>query len=228
MSNWSQFSFQDASSPMMEEFILFHDVIMVCLCFILMSVGGLLMSVLMKGPYVMGLIDGQWLEWVWTALPGLVLFGVAMPSLSLLYMYDEMSNYDLGIKVSGYQWYWGYEVLSSDGFSFDCFMIPELEMSPGQIRLLDTDIALTLPMKSMIQLMISSKDVLHAWTVPSLGVKMDAVPGRINTLCLYSFRPGIYYGQCSEICGAYHSFMPIMLEMVSPDNFADWMKLFGD
>nr|CDN96551.1 cytochrome c oxidase subunit 2 [Pandarus rhincodonicus] len=228
MTSWVHFSFQDASSPVMEEFVLFHDVIMVCLGFIVVSVGGVLWAVLAEGPYVGGLIDGQWLEWIWTALPGLVLFGVAMPSLCLLYMYDEMTNFDLGVKVYGYQWYWSYEIPLVEGLSIDSFMAPSSDLYGGQCRLLETDVPLTLPIKSMIQLMISSKDVLHAWAVPSLGVKMDAVPGRINTLSMYSFRPGVYFGQCSEICGAHHSFMPIMLEMVSVGDFADWVKLSDD
>ncbi|CAB4070531.1 cytochrome c oxidase subunit II (mitochondrion) [Lepeophtheirus salmonis] len=228
MPTWSQFSFQDASSPVMEEFILFHDVIMVCLGLILVSVGGMLGAVFVEGPYVGGLIDGEWLEWIWTALPGLVLFGVAMPSLSLLYMYDEMTNFDLGVKVNGYQWYWSYEMPLAEGLVLDCFMVPSSDTKLGQMRLLESDVALTLPIKSMLQLMVSSKDVLHAWAVPSLGVKMDAVPGRINTLSMYSFRPGLYFGQCSEICGAHHSFMPILLEMVSVDDFASWLKLVSE
>lgn len=102
----------------------------------------------------------------------------------------------------------------------DCFMVPRRDTKLGQMRLLERDVALTLPIKRMLQLIVSSKDVLHAWAVPSLGVKIDAVPGRINTLSIYRFRPGLYFGQCSEICGAHHRFMPILLEIVRVDDFA--------
>nr|URX56596.1 cytochrome c oxidase subunit II [Pennella sp. (in: crustaceans)] len=220
MSTWSQLGFSDATSPIMEEFLLFHNMVMVFLTFITLSVGFLLGSLLFNKSIFSGLIEGQLLEWVWTLLPGVILLFVALPSLGLLYMYDESLDFSMTIKAVGHQWYWSYEYMD-EVMSFDSFM--ESGINSMGFRLLSTDMPVVIPYQSMTQMLVTSKDVLHSWTVPSFGVKADAIPGRLNSLSLYSFRGGVFFGQCSEICGANHSFMPIMLEAISPEDFMKWL-----
>lgn len=175
------------------------------------------------------LLEIQIVERIWTIIPAIILVQIALPSLLLLYILDESIDRSLTLKAIGHQWYWRYEYsdfwfTSSNTFlEFDSYMIPRNELETNIFRLLDTDNHTIVPFKTHVRLLISSADVLHAWTVPPLGVKADAVPGRINQVKFISQRPGIFFGQCSEICGANHRFMPIVLESISGNAFINWI-----
>ena len=173
------------------------------------------------------LLIAQIVEWVWTLIPAFILIQVAIPSLLLLYIIDESVDSSLTIKVMGHQWYWSYEYgdMGDTQLGFDSY-ITQLEDGEKNIfRLLDVDNRVIFPTGVHTRILVSSIDVLHAWTVPVLGVKADAVPGRLNQIKFISQRPGVYYGQCSEICGANHSFIPIVVEMVRVSEFKWWVAL---
>lgn len=168
---------------------------------------------------------GTVIELIWTLIPSFILLFIAVPSFCLLYSMDEVIDPRITLKVIGHQWYWTYEYGDYlKPFSFDSYMIPESELQEGQLRLLETDNRFVLPSQVHIRLLISSSDVLHSFAIPSLGLKVDAVPGRLNQLSLYIKRNGFYYGQCSELCGVNHGFMPISLRVVPLDSY----RLFVD
>jgi len=164
------------------------------------------------------------IEIVWTVVPIIILIVIAIPSLKLLY-YTERSpdGYDMTLKVIGHQWYWEYVYPDHNGITFSAYMKKNEELLPGEPRLLETDHRIVLPVDTNIKLQITAADVLHSWAVPAFGVKRDAVPGRLNETWVRITRPGVYYGQCSELCGADHSFMPIAVEAVSKEAFAAWV-----
>jgi cytochrome c oxidase subunit 2 len=174
------------------------------------------------------IIHGTVIEVVWTVMPALTLLVIAIPSFSLLYSMDDLLDPDVTLKCIGHQWYWSYEYSdyadeSADSLAFDSYMIPEDDLEPGQLRLLEVDNRIVLPVEKHVRLIITSADVLHSWTIPSLGVKCDAVPGRLNQTSFFAHRQGIFYGQCSEICGTNHGFMPIVVEIVDVDSYLDWV-----
>jgi len=226
---WSQWGLQDAVSPVIEEFIFFHDFTLIVLTFITTLVFWVICKRLVNSYMSMSLLEGQVIECVWTLVPAVVLIQVAIPSLILLYLLDETFNTQITIKVIGSQWYWSYEYTDFWGkhpsLEFDSYMLPIREMGPRGIRLLDVDNRTTLPYGLNVRMLVRSSDVLHRWTVPSLGVKVDACPGRLNQLNFMRYRPGIFYGQCSEICGANHRFIPICLEFISPTDYFWWVYL---
>jgi cytochrome c oxidase subunit 2 len=163
------------------------------------------------------------LEIVWTAVPVLILVIIAIPSFKLLYYQDRLPETELTIKAIGHQWYWTYEYPDHGNFTFDAIMLPDEEIGPGQHRLLETDNRVVLPVGTNIRVLVTAADVLHAWAMPSMGVKVDAVPGRLNELWLHITEPGVYYGQCSELCGANHGFMPIAVEALPKEEFEAWV-----
>ncbi len=175
------------------------------------------------------LLEMQIVERVWTVIPAVILVQIALPSLLLLYMLDESIDSSLTLKAVGHQWYWSYEYSDfwfssqESALEFDSYILPTNELTPDGFRLLDTDNHMVVPLKTHVRVLVSAADVLHAWSVPSLGVKADAVPGRLNQVKFVSQRPGIFYGQCSEICGANHRFIPIVLEVVPGKIFIDWV-----
>jgi len=180
------------------------------------------------------LLESQIIECVWTIVPAVILIQIAMPSLLLLYMLDESVDASLTIKALGHQWYWRYEYTdfwrtgSASAVEFDSYMVPERDIENHMFRLLDVDNRAVVPFNTHIRVLISSADVLHAWTVPSLGVKADAVPGRLNQVKFIAQRPGVYFGQCSEICGANHRFIPIVIEAVNTNDFLNWVMCFQE
>nr|UYA97826.1 cytochrome c oxidase subunit II [Megacopta lobata] len=224
MATWGNISLQDANSSLMEQLSFFHDNTMMILTMITTMVA-YIMTVMMKNKLINRyLMEGQIMELIWTTLPAITLVFIALPSLRLLYMIDEINNPILTLKVIGHQWYWKYEYSDFNNIEFDSYMKPMNNMSEGEFRLLDVDNRTILPMNSQIRVLVTAADVLHSWAVPSLGIKIDAVPGRLNQGSLNMNRPGLMYGQCSEICGANHSFMPIVLESISIKNFIEWMN----
>nr|YP_009179478.1 cytochrome c oxidase subunit II [Gallicrex cinerea]AJY78617.1 cytochrome c oxidase subunit II [Gallicrex cinerea] len=226
MANPSQLGFQDASSPIMEELVEFHDhALMVALA--ICSLVLYLLALMLMEKLVSNTVDAQEVELIWTILPAIVLILLALPSLQILYMMDELDEPDLTLKAIGHQWYWTYEYTDFKDLTFDSYMIPTTELLPGHFRLLEVDHRLVIPMESPIRIIITADDVLHSWAVPTLGVKTDAIPGRLNQTSFITTRPGIFYGQCSEICGANHSFMPIVVESTPLAQFENWSSLLS-
>nr|QMV34638.1 cytochrome c oxidase subunit II [Galegeeska revoilii] len=217
-----QLGFQDASSPIMEELIHFHDHTLMIVYLISSLVLYVISAMLTTNLTHTSTMDAQEVETIWTILPAIILILIALPSLRILYMMDEINNPVMTVKTMGHQWYWSYEYTDYTDLSFDSYMIPTNELPPGGLRLLEVDNRVVLPMEVPIRMLISSEDVLHSWAVPALGMKTDAIPGRLNQATLSSTRPGIFYGQCSEICGSNHSFMPIVLEIVPLKYFDNW------
>nr|YP_009059895.1 cytochrome c oxidase subunit II [Neoachiropsetta milfordi]AFH09388.1 cytochrome c oxidase subunit II [Neoachiropsetta milfordi]BAP58980.1 cytochrome c oxidase subunit II [Neoachiropsetta milfordi] len=222
MAHPSQLGFQDAASPLMEELLHFHDHALMIV--FLISTMVLYMIVAMATTKLTDklVLDSQEIEIVWTLLPAIILILIALPSLRILYLMDEIDDPHLTIKAMGHQWYWSYEYTDYENLGFDSYMIPTQDLSPGQFRLLEADHRMVIPMESPIRVLISAEDVLHSWAVPALGIKADAVPGRLNQTTFIVNRSGVFYGQCSEICGANHSFMPIVVESVPLEHFEDW------
>nr|YP_008999765.1 cytochrome c oxidase subunit II [Nectogale elegans]AGH27152.1 cytochrome c oxidase subunit II [Nectogale elegans] len=217
-----QMGLQDATSPIMEELMNFHDHALMIVFLISTLVLYIISSMLTTKLTHTSTMDAQAVETIWTILPAIILIMIALPSLRILYMMDEINNPTLTVKTVGHQWYWSYEYTDYDELNFDSYMIPTTDLKPGDLRLLEVDNRAVLPMEMTVRVLITSEDVLHSWAVPSLGLKTDAIPGRLNQTTLLATRPGLYYGQCSEICGSNHSFMPIVLELVPLKVFEKW------
>lgn len=230
MFEWNQFGLQDAFSPTIEEFIFFHDYLILVLVFIITVVAYFIIRLGGKSFSNLTLLEGQLLESVWTVAPALVLIFIAVPSLTILYRLDSSYFSSLTLKVMGHQWYWSYEYsdfwrTKDSVVSFDSYMIPTVDLTRGQFRLLETDNRPVLPFLTRIRVLVRRADVLHSWAVPRAGVKLDATPGRLNQTSFISRRPGVAYGQCSEICGANHRFIPISLEFTRTQDFLDWVEM---
>nr|QRV62404.1 cytochrome c oxidase subunit 2 [Deuteronectes picturatus] len=224
MATWSNLNLQDSASPLMEQLTFFHDHTLMILTMITILVGYLMFSLFFNKYINRFLLEGQTIEIIWTILPAIILIFIALPSLRLLYLLDEISNPWITLKSIGHQWYWSYEYSDFKKLEFDSYMIPTNELNNNGFRLLDVDNRVILPFNSQIRILVSAMDVLHSWTIPSLGVKIDATPGRLNQTNFFMNRPGLFYGQCSEICGANHSFMPIVIESVPTNMFINWIS----
>lgn len=157
-----------------------------------------------------------------------ILIFIALPSLKILYLTDEIHFNNLTIKTIGHQWYWRYEYSDFNNIEFDSFILPANQLIPNEFRLLDVDNRCILPFNLPIRLLTTSIDVIHAWTVPSLGIKIDSTPGRLNQTILFINRPGLFFGQCSEICGINHRFIPIVIESTNLYNFKNWLIYFSN
>nr|YP_010561804.1 cytochrome c oxidase subunit II [Ammothea calmani]UYX57752.1 cytochrome c oxidase subunit 2 [Ammothea calmani] len=223
MPMWNHLNFQNSNTPTMEQLILFHDhTMMILITITLFIIYLMIMSILNKNTNKY-LMENQQIETIWTMIPAIILILITIPSLRILYLMEEMFNPIITIKSIGHQWYWSYEYSDFNNIEFDSFMVPQKE---SLIRLLEVDNRMIIPMNNTIRIITTSMDVIHSWTIPSLGVKMDSIPGRINQSMFNSSRPGIYVGQCSEICGSNHSFMPIIMESIKLNNFINWIKSF--
>nr|QIA60628.1 cytochrome c oxidase subunit 2 [Metacalypogeia alternifolia] len=229
-----QLGFQDPATPMMQGIIdLHHDIfffLIVILIFVLwMLVRALWHFHYKRNPIPERIVHGTTIEIIWTIFPSIIPMFIAIPSFALLYSMDEVVDPAITIKAIGHQWYWTYEYSdynSSDeqSLTFDSYMTPEDDLELGQLRLLEVDNRMVVPAKTHLRMIITSADVLHSWAVPSLGVKCDAVPGRSNQTSIFIKREGVYYGQCSELCGTNHAFMPIVVEAVSLDDYVSWVS----
>nr|WMQ72223.1 cytochrome oxidase subunit II [Tibicinoides uncinata] len=219
MSNWSNMIFQDAMSPLMEQLIFFHDHTLVILIIITVIVGYMMWTLFLNNMIDRLLLEGQFIEFIWTLLPAVTLIFIALPSLRLLYLLDEVNNPLLTIKIIGHQWYWSYEYSDFLNVEFDSYMKSTGNLNKNEFRLIEVDNRMILPFNTQIRLMITSMDVLHSWAMPSLGIKLDAVPGRLNQTSFIINKPGLIFGQCSEICGSNHSFMPIVIESIDNNMF---------
>ena len=224
MIAWGQLNFQEGIRTTIEFLNYFHDYIIVILLLIITFVTYMFLYV-SASPYIdKYTIDSHVLETVWTLVPIVILLFIAFPSLGLLYLMEEVSKPSLTVKVVGHQWYWEYQYSNSwFNHSFDSYMVHELDSAPLYYTL-DVDNRLVLPTIANILFLITSADVLHSWTVPTLGIKVDAMPGRLNYLTSKSIFSGVYYGQCSEICGSNHSFIPIVLEFVPIASYLSYIR----
>nr|AVE15481.1 cytochrome c oxidase subunit II [Hestiasula sp. JZ-2017] len=228
MPTYANLGMQDSASPLMEQLMYFHDHSMFIITTIVISVGYMILSLMMNKFMDRHVMDGQYLEILWTILPAMILIFIAFPSLRILYLIDENSNPLLTLKTIGHQWYWSYEYSDFIDIEFDSYMIPQNELNLYNIRSLEVDNRTTLPINTLTRMLITSEDVIHSWTIPSVGIKADATPGRMNQATFWFNRPGIFYGQCSEICGANHSFMPIVIESTSTTDFLNWIKSISE
>uniref|UniRef100_A9XWI7 Cytochrome c oxidase subunit 2 n=1 Tax=Dicranomyia iniquispina TaxID=472377 RepID=A9XWI7_9DIPT len=224
MATWNNLNLQDSASPIMEQLSFFHDHVLVIITMITVLVGYLMTSLLFNKFTNRYLLSGQTIEVIWTILPAFTLIFIALPSLRLLYLMDEINNPAITLKTIGHQWYWSYEYSDFLNIEFDSYMIPTNELDVSGFRLLDVDNRIVLPMNSQVRILVTAADVLHSWTVPALGIKVDATPGRLNQTNFLMNRPGLFFGQCSEICGANHSFMPIVIESVPSNYFINWIS----
>lgn len=223
MITWTTITFPDANSPIIEQIIFFHDHSIIILVIITILISYIIVNIIVNKFSNRFLLEGQDIETIWTILPTFILIFIALPSLRLLYLIEESFSPAITLKIIGHQWYWSYEYPDFN-LEFDSFMLPITEIDKSSFRLLDTDRRTVLPLNRNTRFLITAADVIHAWTVPSLGIKVDAIPGRLNQLNSIPNRPGLFFGQCSEICGANHRFMPISLEITSLKNFFSWVK----
>nr|YP_003002167.1 cytochrome c oxidase subunit II [Hemidactylus frenatus]ACS37286.1 cytochrome c oxidase subunit II [Hemidactylus frenatus] len=225
MAHQAQLGFQNAASPIMEELLHLHDhammVVFLISTFVLYIIALLITTTLTHT----GTMNAQVVETTWTILPAIILILIALPSLRVLYLMDEVGNPHLTVKATGHQWYWSYEYTDYENLTFDSYMTQTSDLTMGEARLLEVDHHTVIPVNSPTRVLISADDVLHSWAIPSLGIKTDAIPGRLNQTTLTASRPGLFYGQCSEICGANHSFMPITVETTTLDAFEHWSAM---
>lgn len=223
-----QIGLQPAATPIMERIASFHGLLLGIITFVCLFVLALLLYTCWRfredrNPVPSKQAHNTALEVVWTAVPVLILVIIAVPSFKLLYFQDVLPKTELTIKAIGKQWLWSYEYPDNGNFTFDALALDESELKPGQRRLLDTDNIVVLPAQTYVKVQVTASDVLHSWTVPAFGVKIDAVPGRLNEVWLYINEPGTYYGQCSELCGLRHGFMPIAVKAVPKPEFEAWV-----
>jgi cytochrome c oxidase subunit 2 len=225
-------NFQDAASPVMERIEDFHDMLLVIITVISLFVLGLLIYVMWRfsekrNPTPSKTTHNTLIEVIWTVVPVLILVVIAVPSFRLLYYEDHVNDAEMTIKAIGHQWYWSYEYPDNGDFAFDATMVPEEDLQPGQPRLLTTDNQVVLPVGTDIRVLVTATDVLHSFAVPAFGIKTDAVPGRMNETWVRiepQYAGTTFYGQCSEICGTGHSFMPISIKAVTKEEFAAWVE----
>lgn len=223
------FGFQEAATPVMRDIEDLHHLLLIIITVITLFVLALLIYVIFRfsakrNPTPSRTAHNTLIEVLWTVLPVMILVVIAVPSFKLLYFMDRTSTPEMTLKVVGHQWYWSYQYQDNGDFMFDSLMVPEDQLKPGQNRLLEVDNQVVVPIDTNIRVLVTSEDVLHAWAVPAFGVKIDTVPGHLNETWMRIERPGTYYGQCSELCGVNHGFMPIAVRAVSKEEFRVWAE----
>jgi cytochrome c oxidase subunit II len=227
--------FQDSATPQMEGLVELHDNIMYYLVIILFAVGWILLSIVRNYVFTKSPISHKYLnhgtliELIWTITPAVILILIAFPSFKLLYLMDEVNDPSMSVLAEGHQWYWSYQYpdflnLDDELIEFDSYIIPESDLVEGALRMLEVDNRVILPELTHVRFIITSGDVIHSFACPSLGIKADAYPGRLNQISVFINREGVFYGQCSEICGILHSSMPIVIESVSLEKFLNWLE----
>lgn len=224
MATWKSILSQDRITPLIEQLLFFHNHTIIILLIITILVSYIIASLFRNILINRLLLEGQTIELLWTIAPALTLIFIALPSLQILYLLDEINNPIVSVKAIGHQWFWSYELTDFSSTEFDSYILPETQIELFNFRLLDVDNRLVLPYKAQTRLIVTSTDVIHSWTIPSIGVKIDATPGRLNQSTFFINRSGLFFGQCSEICGTNHRFMPIVIERVSPTVFINWIK----
>ena len=220
--------FQPAATPVMARIESLNTGVTIIIVLIGLLVLGLLTYVIARfnhrtNPNPSRTTHNTVVEMIWTIVPILILVGIAIPSFKLLYFQGVIPKADLTVKAIGHQWYWSYEYPDNGNFAFDANLVADKDLKPGQLRLLTTDNALVVPAGETVRLQTTSTDVIHSWSIPSFGVKMDAVPGRLNETWFKVEQPGLYYGQCSQLCGNGHGYMPIMVQALSKADYDKWV-----
>ena len=223
-----QLGFQAAATPVRERIDSLHNELLIIITLVSLFVLGLLIFVIVRfnakrNPVPSKTTHNSVLELVWTALPVLILLAIAIPSFKLMYYMDRAPHADMTLKVTGHQWYWTYQYPESDNLTFDSYMIPENQIKDPSKRLLEVDNPVVLPVGAVVRVQVTGTDVIHSWFMPAMGVQEYAVVGRINESWLQIERPGTFYGQCNQICGLNHPFMPIEIHAVSKEDFAKWV-----
>lgn len=223
-----QLNFQDAATPVAERMHDFHNLLLVIISVISAFVLLLLIYVMIRfnakaNPTPSKTTHNTLVEVLWTVIPIMILVGIAVPSFKLLYFGDRVAKPDMTLKVTGYQWYWGYSYPDHGNLTFESRIVEDKDLKPGQPRLLTVDANVVVPVDTNVRVLLTSDNVLHSWAVPAFGVKTDTVPGRLNETWFRATKTGTYYGQCSELCGVNHGFMPIAVEVVSKEAFARWV-----
>ena len=226
-SPW-QLGFQKAATPIMEQITSFHTFVTVIIVVIALFVLALLVYVMVRfnensNPLPSRTAHNTPLEIAWTVVPILILVAIAIPSFRLLFAQYDMPPPDLTITATGSQWYWTYEY-PDHGITFDSLMVQDADLKEGQPRLLTVDREVVVPVNKNVQVGVKANDVIHDWAVPSFGIKLDAVPGRLQSTWFRAERTGVFHGQCSELCGRNHAFMPITVRVVTDEEFADWLE----
>jgi cytochrome c oxidase subunit II len=224
-----QLGFQTPASPVMEQLYAAHDYLLILITAISLFVLVLLIYICLRfsrkaNPVPSKTTHNMRLEVIWTVIPILILVAIAIPSLRLHYYMEDESKAEMTLKVVGYQWYWHYEYPDHGGFGFDSYMKKDKELKPGDHRLLAVDNRVVVPVDTNIRVQLTGADVIHAWALPAFGLKRDAMPGRLNETWFKATTIGTFYGQCSELCGVGHGFMPIVVDVVSKEDFAKWVK----
>nr|AID54848.1 cytochrome c oxidase subunit 2 [Hoplopleura akanezumi] len=222
MSVWSQLSLHNGCSSTMLHIEEVYDWVMVMVTFIVVMISVLMFSISLSVSSNLNYSSNELLEFVWVVIPSLILFALAIPSLHCLYLMEEVYSPAVTVKVIGHQWYWSYEYGDFEGISYDSYL--SSKNSPVN-RLLEVDNEVCIPLLTEVRFLVSSADVLHSWALPALGVKVDAIPGRINQVSVYPKKVGVFYGQCSEMCGTMHSFMPIHVSVMPFSAYLSWSKL---
>jgi cytochrome c oxidase subunit II len=222
-----QFGFQPPATPVMEDIERFHGMVLLIVTVVALFVLALLAAVVFKfnekaNPVPSRVTHHTGLEIAWTVVPILILVFIAVPSFRLLYFQQVLPKADMTIKATGSQWYWSYEYPDNGGISFDANMVPDDQLKPGQPRLLAVDNEVVVPVDKIVRVQVTGADVIHSFAVPAFGIKIDAVPGRLNETWFKADKEGIFYGQCSELCGTKHAFMPIAVRVVSEQDFSSW------
>ncbi len=225
-----QMGFQPSATPLMDRLLELHTMLMYIMIAIVIFVTTLLGYVCYRfsakrNPVPQTFSHNIALEVGWTIIPVIILIIIGIPSFRSLYYAETVPNSDMTIKVTGYQWYWHYQYPDHGNFEFDSYIIQTKDLQPNQIRLLEVDNRIVVPKGTTIRLLVTAGDVLHSFSVPSFGIKTDAVPGRINETWIHVKESGVYYGQCSELCGVNHGFMPIAIEVVTKEEFEEWIKI---
>ena len=224
-----QLGFQQPATDMMVRITGFNDFLLILMTMVTLVVLVLMIYVMLRfnaksNPVPTKTSHNTLVEVIWTVVPILILVIIAIPSFRLLYDQVEAPDADMTIKATGYQWYWGYEYPDHGDIAFEALMLEDDERQPGQPRLLTTDNALVVPVDTTVRVIVTAADVIHNWAMPAFGLKMDAVPGRLNETWFHATKTGTFFGQCSELCGIRHAFMPIMVKVVEKDEFAAWVE----
>ena len=224
-----QIGLQDSASPVMDEIAWFHHYVMIIITAITVFVLALLLIVIVKfnaraNPVPTKTTHHTGLEVAWTLVPVLILVAIAVPSFKLLFHQLNIPQADVTVKAVGKQWFWSYNYPDNGKFEFDSLMVADKDLKPDQPRLLAVDNAMVVPVNKIVRVQVTASDVIHAFALPSFGVKIDAVPGRLNETWFKATKEGVYYGQCSELCGKNHAYMPIEVRVVSEPAFAAWVE----
>jgi len=223
-----QLGFQDAASQGMRDIVNFHNnlllpvIIAISVFVLFLMIYACVRFRASRNPIPSKTTHNIMVEVLWTLIPCLILIVMAVPSFKILYKQDTIPKADVTVKAIGYQWYWGYEY-PDENIIFESYMIKEEDLKENQPRLLTVDNEVVVPVNKVVKVLITANDVLHAWALPSFGVKRDAVPGRINETWFKAEKVGTYYGQCSELCGIQHAFMPITVRVVTDEEYAQWL-----